>query len=137
MPHLTCLKHLPHLSSLLIVASFLAGCAGGPGSRAYSGDEVVEQDLNILPQAEVLDDPRADVMYQLLVAEMAGKRGQTELAREHYARAAELTDDIEVLERAMRIAIYAEDWPLALETTHRWAQKQGFNSESRHVLGLH
>jgi len=136
MPHLTCLKHLPHLSSLLIVASFLAGCAGGPGSRAYSGDEVVEQDLNILPQAEVLDDPRADVMYQLLVAEMAGKRGQTELAREHYARAAELTDDIEVLERAMRIAIYAEDWPLALETTHRWVQKQGFNSESRHVLGL-
>jgi len=136
MPHLTCLKHLPHLSSLLMVASFLTGCAGGPGSRAYSGDEILEQDLNILPQTEVLADPRADVMYQLLVAELAGKRGQAELAREHYARAAELTDDVEVLERAMRIAIFAKDWPLALETTRRWAQKQGFNSENRQVLGL-
>lgn len=136
MPHLTCLKHLPHLSSLLIVVSCLAGCASGPGSRAYSGDEVLQQDLNILPQTEVMDDPRADVIYQILVAELAGKRGQTELAREHYARAAELTDDTEVLERAMRIAIYAKDWPLALETTHRWAQKQGFNSENRQVLGL-
>ena len=114
MPHLTCLKHLPHLSSLLMVASFLTGCAGGPGSRAYSGDEILEQDLNILPQTEVLADPRADVMYQLLVAELAGKRGKAELAREHYARAAELTDDVEVLERAMRIAIFAKDWPLAL-----------------------
>jgi len=84
----------------------------------------------------VLDDTRADVIYQLLVAELAGKRGQTELAREYFARAAELTDDVDVLERAMRIAIHAKDWPLALKTTHRWAQKQGFNSENRQVLGL-
>ena len=136
MPHLTCLKHLPHLSSLLIMAIFLAGCASGPASRSYSGDELVERDLTILTQTEVMSDPRADVIYQLLVAEMAGKRGQSEIAKAHYARAAKLTDDVEVLERAMRIAIYAEDWPLALETTHRWAQQQGFNSESRQVLGL-
>ena len=136
MPHLTCLKHLPHLPILLIVVSCIAGCAGGPGARGYSGDERLEQDLNIRAQAEVLDDTRADVIYQLLVAELAGKRGQTELAREYFARAAELTDDVDVLERAMRIAIHAKDWPLALKTTHRWAQKQGFNSENRQVLGL-
>lgn len=136
MPHLTCLKHLPHVSSLIIMAIFLAGCASGPASRSYSGDELVERDLTILTQAEVMSDPRADVIYQLLVAEMAGKRGQSEIAKAHYARAAKLTDDVEVLERAMRIAIYAEDWPLALETTHRWAQQQGFNSENRQVLGL-
>lgn len=136
MPHLTCLKHLPHVSSLIIMAIFLAGCASGPASRSYSGDELVERDLTILTQTEVMSDPRADVIYQLLVAEMAGKRGQSEIAKAHYARAAKLTDDVEVLERAMRIAIYAEDWPLALETTHRWAQQQGFNSENRQVLGL-
>ena len=136
MPHLTCLKHLPHLPILLIVVSCIAGCAGGPGARGYSGDERLEQDLNIRAQAEVLDDTRADVIYQLLVAELAGKRGQTELAREYFARAAELTDYVDVLERAMRIAIHAKDWPLALKTTHRWAQKQGFNSENRQVLGL-
>lgn len=136
MPHLTCLKHLPHVSSLIIMAIFLAGCANGPASRSYSGDELVERDLTILTQTEVMSDPRADVIYQLLVAEMAGKRGQSEIAKAHYARAAKLTDDVEVLERAMRIAIYAEDWPLALETTHRWAQQQGFNSENRQVLGL-
>ena len=136
MPHLTCLKHLPHVSSLIIMAIFLAGCASGPASRSYSGDELVERDLTILTQTEAMSDPRADVIYQLLVAEMAGKRGQSEIAKAHYARAAKLTDDVEVLERAMRIAIYAEDWPLALETTHRWAQQQGFNSESRQVLGL-
>ena len=136
MPHLTCLKHLPHVSSLIIMAIFLAGCASGPASRSYSGDELVERDLTILTQTEVMSDPRADVIYQLLVAEMAGKRGQSEIAKAHYARAAKLTDDVEVLERAMRIAIYAEDWLLALETTHRWAQQQGFNSENRQVLGL-
>ena len=136
MPHLTCLKHLPHVSSLIIMAIFLAGCASGPASRSYAGDELVERDLTILTQTEVMSDPRADVIYQLLVAEMAGKRGQSEIAKAHYARAAKLTDDVEVLERAMRIAIYAEDWPLALETTHRWAQQQGFNSENRQVLGL-
>tara|TARA_B110000977_G_scaffold78491_1_gene105603 strand:- start:6114 stop:7811 length:1698 start_codon:yes stop_codon:yes gene_type:complete len=118
------------------MAIFLAGCASGPASRSYSGDELVERDLTILTQTEVMSDPRADVIYQLLVAEMAGKRGQSEIAKAHYARAAKLTDDVEVLERAMRIAIYAEDWPLALETTHRWAQQQGFNSENRQVLGL-
>ncbi|MDG0996630.1 MAG: tetratricopeptide repeat protein [Gammaproteobacteria bacterium] len=124
------------MSSLIIMAIFLAGCASGPASRSYSGDELVERDLTILTQTEVMSDPRADVIYQLLVAEMAGKRGQSEIAKAHYARAAKLTDDVEVLERAMRIAIYAEDWPLALETTHRWAQQQGFNSENRQVLGL-
>ena len=88
---------MPHLPILLIVVSCIAGCAGGPGARGYSGDERLEQDLNIRAQAEVLDDTRADVIYQLLVAELAGKRGQTELAREYFARAAELTDDVDVL----------------------------------------
>ena len=102
------------------------------------------QDVEEVNTAEKLDtrpieetsDPLSDLMYEVLAGELAGKLGDLETSKQFYSRAARLTDDPDVIERAMRIAIFAKDWPLALEVAHRWSDVQNNNLEAQQVLGV-
>jgi tetratricopeptide (TPR) repeat protein len=75
-----------------------------------------------------------DVLYALLAAEMAGQRGQLDLALKTYSELAEKIDDPALAERATKVAIFARDDAKALALAQRWVSLDGKNLEARQVL---
>ena len=63
-----------------------------------------------------------DALYQLLVAEVAGYRGEYELALEKYMAMASETQDAGVAARATRLANYLKRNDLALQASQIWAE---------------
>ncbi|MGF1644713.1 MAG: tetratricopeptide repeat protein [Thiotrichales bacterium] len=79
---------------------------------------------------------RADLVFELLAGEIAGVTGQLEQAIEHYGNASALSNDPAVAARTARIALYAKDYPLALQVTERWLDLEPDNIEARQAVGL-
>ena len=75
-----------------------------------------------------------DVLYALLAAEMAGQRGQLDLALKTYNELAMKIADPALAERATKVAIFARDDAKALELAQRWVSLDGKNLEARQVL---
>ena len=72
--------------------------------------------------------------YDLLVAEIAIFRGQTDLAVEHYLRVAKSQDNPEIAERAVRIAVYGENMEAATEAARRWIELEPDRAEARQII---
>lgn len=125
-------SHIATYLFALIVAILLSACATTPPVES----EQVESTELISTSSATSADPLSDLMFEVLAGELAGKLGDLEASKEFYNRAAELSDDPDVIERAMRIAIFAKDWPLALKAAHRWAEVQDNNLEAQQVLGI-
>ena len=75
-----------------------------------------------------------EVMYQLLVAEVAGQRGQVGVAVANYLAAARASQDAQVAERAARISIYAQALQQATEGAELWVELAPNDAEAREVL---
>ena len=81
-----------------------------------------------------------DLLFDILVGEVAGQRQQLDVSVESYQRAAELSDDPRLAERALRIALFAKDEPAALAASRRWVELAPEQLEARQslaVLALH
>lgn len=75
----------------------------------------------------------AAMLYRLLVAEVAGQRGQLDLAVQQYLRAARESRDSKVVERAARIAVYARDDAAALDSAKLWTEISPADVEAHQV----
>lgn len=71
-------------------------------------------------QADTFSSEDSQLMYELLVSELAIRRGELAVAAEGYLRATERTDDPRVAERATQLAVYYQDWEQAITTAKRW-----------------
>jgi tetratricopeptide (TPR) repeat protein len=80
--------------------------------------------------------PAAEVMYHILVAELAGKREQLQTALEHYRMAALASQDPAVAGRAVGIALFAGDNKAMLEMAQRWQTLAPDNPQARQTLAL-
>ncbi len=103
----------------LLLLTLAAGCAGlsdrtksqGPSSAVSSqtaettSDRVPAVESSTRPDIELTED----ILYKLLVAEIAGQRGQLDIAVDNYLDLAEETRDPEIASRATRIAVYARN----------------------------
>ncbi len=65
-----------------------------------------------------------DTLYQLLVAEIAGFRGQYDIALEKYVQVADQSRDPGVAARATRLAAYLKKNPEALKAARIWAEEE-------------
>lgn len=72
------------------------------------------------PGEEQSADLSGQVVYQVLLAEIALQRGDLELASKAYADLALRTRDPKILERTVEVAGYARRFDLALETVRLW-----------------
>jgi tetratricopeptide (TPR) repeat protein len=61
-----------------------------------------------------------ELLYRLLVAEIAGQRGDVRDAARFYLEAARISKDPRVAERATRIALFAHDKDMAREASRLW-----------------
>ncbi|NDE57440.1 MAG: hypothetical protein EB071_11280, partial [Gammaproteobacteria bacterium] len=91
------------------------GCAG-VGSQGASAQSTVTTTA-----AEDLDATAAPV-YLMLVGEIAGQRGQFDVALDHYARLSEMVRDVRVAERSTQIALYVKDADKALKSAEVWSE---------------
>lgn len=66
---------------------------------------------------------QSDLLYVLLASEIAGQRGQMGLALDGYLKAARLTSDARVAERAANIALFSKNNDLAMEAVAIWLVK--------------
>ncbi len=122
------------LRTLLIcaLAAALGACAATTG-KVSTGEEPAEQDA-----APVVETPRkqidGDMLFRLLVAEFAGRRGQLDVALDNYLAASLESTDPRVAERAARIAVYARDNQKALRASKRWVELAPDNIEAHQVI---
>lgn len=69
---------------------------------------------------QFFDSQDSQLMYEILVAELAIRRGELAVAAEGYLSATGRTDDPRVAERATQLAVYYQDWARAEATAKRW-----------------
>ncbi len=82
------------------------------------------------------DSAEATLLYDLLVGEIAGQRGAVGMSAESYLRAAELSDDPGIAERAAKIAVYAGENKKALQAALRWAALAPDDGEALQVVAI-
>jgi tetratricopeptide (TPR) repeat protein len=94
-----------------------------PAAGAWAGQET-------LPQQTLT----GDLMFDILLAEIAGQRGVLETAVPHYLQAALQAQDPRVAERAVQIASYAKEYDAAEKAARRWVELDPDSIEARKAL---
>ncbi len=75
-----------------------------------------------------------ETLYKLLVAEIAGQRDELETAVEYYRQVARETRDPAVIQRAIRIAVYARNDQAAADIANLWLEVDPGNTDAHQVL---
>lgn len=126
---------------LLLFPLLATGCAGlvSPGSGDEAGRQAPpvaqEPELERDDASVVADsDLSAEVLYDLLVAEIAGQLHQLDVAAEYYLRAAQATRDPAVVARATMIAFFAGDEAMVREAVPLWVEVAPENARARQTL---
>ncbi len=77
----------------------------------------------------------AELLFRLMTAEVAGQRGNLDVAVQQYNKAALLSNDPKIAERATQIAIFSRDNDSALKIAEHWVTIDPENPEVHQVLG--
>ena len=113
--------------------SMLSGCATvaqqGQDQQAIAPTAVAAP-APVLPNIEL----SAEVLNEVLVAEVALQRAQYGAAVDIYARLAKQTRDPRIAERATRIAVFVRDYPTGLELARLWLALSPADVEGRQIL---
>src|SRR3954466_9710340 len=124
------------LCGLFLGVSVLFGCAQQPpkdtGDASLDADVEVEEDEDRpapprLASPEVPSDLPANeltqgLLYEFLLAEIAGQRGNVGVAAQTYTELARRTRDPRVARRATEIAIFARMTATAAEAARIWRE---------------
>lgn len=119
------LSQKTHLSFILALSmALLIGCSATPVKKQLNDlanpdtQEFVTGDDIAGVSAE--PSPVSDLMFNLLAGEFSGVRGEMAQSVDYYERAAEQSQDADIITRAAYIALYAGKHQLAIELTDRW-----------------
>jgi tetratricopeptide (TPR) repeat protein len=123
----------------LIIGSGLSAFAADPAvpvrKRAPAVPEILRP-ANTEPRpgdARYADQP-GQAVYQVLLAEIALKRGDIELASKAYSDLALRTRDPKVLERTVEVAGYARRYDLALEAARLWIEVDPASKKAQQMM---
>jgi hypothetical protein len=105
-----------------VLITLLTSCASNPNANYSHLPEPAQMDVvEIQTGNETEYTPTSDLLFAVMAGELSGKLGDLESSQVYYAQVLELTDDPDIIERAMRVAIRSKDWPQALHAAKRWA----------------
>ena len=127
----------------------LGGCAVSPetdssadssnNKESFSSDDdgsgVDKQVTSILAEEKIPDaDFPPEVLYQLMVAELAGQRGQLDVAVANYLAAAKASREPAIAARAARISMFTQALGEALEAAELWVELEPESPDARKAL---
>ena len=127
---------LRRLAVALLAAAALAGCAGNPPQLADQGsqgesdsDELTGDAQASAPEPEIRSplpkqELTEELLYEYLLAEIAGQRGNIGLSAQAYVDLAKRTRDPRIARRATEIALYARMNNAAIEAAKIWYETQ-------------
>lgn len=75
-----------------------------------------------------------DLMYRILVADLAARRGDLKLAKKEYIALAHKTRNSQIVEKATRVAIIDKDYETALKLANLWVNVDAEEMEARKML---
>lgn len=132
---------------VFLLALFIGACATVPqdvttDQEPDSGPATDSQSVTLAPAPEPErvrpERPKIelteDILFKVLVAEIAGQRGKIDIAVEYYLDLARMTRDPVVIERATRIAVYARDNDAAYEAATLWVEVDPHSPDAHQVL---
>jgi tetratricopeptide (TPR) repeat protein len=118
----------------------LSGCASSPEQKGEPEKAVVPVEKAVVQDKVQPKDRKTsinpDVLFMLLTAELAGQRGQYDIALEGYLEAAKRVHDPRFAERAAMIAIYVNDNKKASEAMSLWLHQDPNNLTARKFAAL-
>lgn len=138
--------NLPFRIALLPFVALLTACAGlsqAPREPLPAAAPEATAPVILPPAADIAPDDAVlsgDLLFDILLGEVAGQREQLDVSVSHYLRAAETSDDPRIAERALRIALFAKQEDAALTAARRWVELDPQRLEARQslaVLALH
>ena len=129
----------------LLIAGAVALSLGLPAtaqeaSPAKKPRPTVKREAKRPPQAEAEarvetpDDLLARTVFQVILGEIALRRGDNELASNAYADLALRTRDPQVLERTIEVASYARRFDLAVEAARLWVDVEPESKRAQQML---
>ncbi|MDJ0779244.1 MAG: tetratricopeptide repeat protein [Gammaproteobacteria bacterium] len=98
------------------------------------GTAVGEQQVRINTAPAQQQDVFADSALDLMVAEIALARGETEIAIERYLSLARSQDSIAIAARALRVALDGQDLEAAIQAAQRWVELDPERIEARQFI---
>ena len=116
----------------LFIFSLLTACAGTVSPEPESepaGPKPAQTEAN-LPKVALTPD----ILYNLLVGEIAGQRGQISVAASTLGKVARETRDPRIAERATLAALYAKRYNEALQSAQLWSGLQPDDTEAREAV---
>lgn len=143
---LSCLPTL--IAGTLLVGSLLAlgGCATATTDTApaAAAQNVSATELAPSPPDQApAEEPEIeygnfteDQLSRLILAELAGQRGQPRQAMDEYVALARETRNISIIQRAMRIAIVSREPQIAMEMAEMWLEQEPDSEDARQTVAL-
>ena len=128
------------LSTGVLVAATLLSCAVSGDKNQSHAVAAIENDRPPAAGVEVAQNTRPqqtltdDLMFDILLAEIAGQRGEMGTSVPHYLQAALIAQDPRVAERAVQIASYAKQYQAAERAARRWVELAPDSVEARKAL---
>lgn len=134
-----------------LLAVLLGGCqslplpdmssgSGAAPTEPAAADEPAETAApDPAPAEPAAENPEAlsgEVLFDILLGEIAGQRDRLDVSVEHYLQAAEASRDPRVAERALRIAAFAKDEQAALAASRRWVALAPESLDARQSLAV-
>jgi len=97
---------------------------------ATKPEPIPERVLPERPKIELTEE----ILFKILLAEIAGQRGKIDVAVDNYLDLAKSTRDPVVIERATRISVYARNNESAYEAASLWVEVDPMNPDAHQVL---
>lgn len=116
----------------VVLSLSLQACAHSTSQQLTSlDDEAAQPVVSYAPPTSAVTPPsqRADTMYLLMQAELAGRKGRVSEAGKLYLQAAEMSRDPRLAERALKIALLSKDTTTSEQALALWYQLEAQNQD--------
>ena len=136
---------MPHRSIVLLMCAALAACAqppqrAGPAAPAPATGETKAPPRVVVAKPEPRKPPlpgvdlSEDLLFKMMLAEVAVQRGQPHIAVQAYLELARETRDPRVAQRATEVAWNARFTSAALEAAGIWLQADPGSTQARQII---
>lgn len=125
---------------ILAMLAFLVACAQQPLKSTSAAATANEEEQEEQPAGAAKNQtlPKQElskgVLYELLLGEIAGQRGQLDVATKAYVDLANTTRDPRIAQRATEIALYSKQPEAALQAARVWADVDPDSAQARQTL---